>query len=384
MAKPHNGHVSRSKRHRDDERVTTLKSTAVFDLPVGEDGKRKAPSEFRVFPAGPFSTTKGIFMFTGKSASDVMNAYAGRALPLMADYEHQTDAESFGFPPMEAPASATEMTPEIRPSDTGQPELWVKDVKWTDRAKAYLEAGEYRLFSPVFGHTPEGEITSLQRIALTNKPAMDGLQPLVAATQSEEDEDEETEMETCAKCQAMATELSEVKARLTALTDENSQLTAKLKSFDQWAQEEKKEHDALTALTGQADKAAILGAVTKAVADSKELVTLKAKVEADRVAHLTAEYNTAAESAVKDGRLPPAVKSKCDEIAKSDGIEKAMSFLTAFAGTAEAPAGARVTVLTDSKKEPAGTVVLSETEIKFCKDSGISPELYAKQKGARA
>jgi len=373
--------VSRKRnRDRNDERVTALKSTAVFDLPVGAEGKREAPTEFRVFPAGPFSTTKGIFMFTARSAADVMNAYAGRALPLMGDYEHQTDAESMGFAPMQAPASITEMTPEVRPNEHGQAELWVKDVKWTDRARAYLEAGEYRLFSPVFGHTPEGEITSLQRIALTNKPAMDGLMPLVAATQSDEDEDEETEMETCAKCQAMATELSEVKARLTALTDENTKLTAKLVSFDQWAQEEKKEHEQLTALTGQTDKTAILGAVTKAVADSKELVSLKAKVESERVAHLTAEYNSAATKAVADGRLPPAVKDTCDGIAKTDGIEKAMAFLTAFVGTDAAPAGARVTVLTDSKREPTGAVVLNELEIKFCHDSGISPEVFIKGK----
>ncbi len=253
-----------------------------------------------------------------------------------------------------------------------------------DRAKAYLEAGEYRLFSPVFGHTAEGEITSLQRIALTNKPAMDGLVPLVAATESEDDEEEENETMACTECTAKEGKIAELTAQLTTLTAENETLSAKLKSFDKWAEEEKKEHEQLTALTGQTDKAAIFGAITKAVADSKELINLKATVESERVARLTAEYNATADAAVKDGRLPPAVKAKCDEIAKTDGIEKAISFLTAFAGTADNPAASRVAVLSTATREPSGQVVLTEDEIKFCKTSGISPELYAKQKGARA
>lgn len=368
----------------DSRRVTALKSTAVFDLPVGEDGKRVAPTEFRVFPAGPFTTTKGIFIFSPKSAQDVMTAHAARALPLMGDYEHQTDAESFGFPPMEAPASATEMTPEIRANAQGQPELWVKDVKWTDRAKSYLESGEYRLFSPVFGHTPDGEITSINRIALTNKPAMDGLVPLVAATEAEDDAQESDMKCTNTECVATATELSELKARCTALSTENEQLTAKLKTFDQWAQEEKKEHEQLTALTGQTDKAAILGVLTANAAAAKELTTLKATVESERVARLTAEYNTLAEGAVKEGRLPPAVRAKCDDIAKTDGIEKALSFLTAFAGSAANPVAPKVTVLSTVHQEPANQAVLTEEEVKFCKDAGIPVDRYVSGKRARA
>lgn len=357
--------IAMSKR-KPPQKIAMLKSTAAFDLPADGDGKRIAPTEFRVFGAGPFQTTKGIFSFTQNSADQVMRAYAQRQLPLMGDYEHQTDAESMGLPPMESPASITEMTPEIRFNDAGHPELWVKDIKWTDKARAYLEAGEYRLFSPVFGHTPEGEITSLIRIALTNKPAMDGLQPLVAAKDVDNESDEEENdmaTEACAACTAKDQEIGKLTAQLTALSTEKEALTAKLKDFGAWAEEEKKEHEQLTALTGKKDKTEILAVLTAHKAQAEQFVALKASVDAEKIARLTAEYNTKADAAIKAGILPPATKTACDEIAKTDGIEKAMTFLSTFVDTnKDKPL---VTTLTAVKSEPAPTPGLTEQQLKI-------------------
>lgn len=364
------------KTTRAVEGVAVLSAYAAFDLPIGKDGKRSAPSEFCVFPAGPFTTTKGIFLFSARSAADVMAAYAARGLPLMGDYEHQTDAEVMGFPPMISPASITEMTPEVRPGPNGQPELWVRDVQWTDRARAMLESGEYRLFSPVFTHTPDGEITSLIRIALTNKPAIDGLQPLVAATIAEEEKPMGTE--TCAACAAKDQLLSELNAKLTALTAEKETLTAKLKEFGDWAEEEKKEHEmtatALTDVTGRKTLSEQLGVLAAHKAASAELATLKAQVEAANVAKLTAEYNGAADAAVRAGKLPPVMKSKLDQIAQDKGISEAMSFLSAFTSTATSV----VTLATSATDEPVSPGSFTTTQLEIAQRCGKSPEWAAK------
>lgn len=365
----HDNRLAMSKR-KASQRIAMLKSTAAFDLPAGGDGKRTAPTEFKVFGFGPFTTTKGIFTFTQKSADEVMRAYSQRQLPLMGDYEHQTDAESMGLPPMEAPASITEMTPEIRMDGMGRPELWVKDVKWTARALAYLEAGEYRLFSPVFGHTPEGEITSLIRIALTNKPATDGLQPLVAAKDNNDEEDEEImAIEACAACTAKDQEIGKLTAQLTALSTEKEALTAKLKDFGQRAEEEEKEHAQLTALTGKKDKAEIIAVLTAHKAQAEQFVTLKAKVDADEVARLTAEYTTTADAAIKEGKLPPALKDEWLKDGPEKGLKQLTTFLSALGGKT------LVTTLTNVVKEPAANGgTLSAEQLKLARQMGKTDE----------
>ncbi|HFQ9837426.1 TPA: phage protease, partial [Pseudomonas aeruginosa] len=52
-------------------------------------------------------------------------------------------------------------------------------VELTARAKQYITDGEYRYFSPVFLFDPvTGDVLDLQMGALTNNPAIDGMQAL--------------------------------------------------------------------------------------------------------------------------------------------------------------------------------------------------------------
>jgi phage I-like protein len=397
----------------------------VFDFVVGPDGKRVAPTEFRVFPAGEFSTVKGEWFFTPRSAEMTMALYRARGNPLMGDYEHQTDTVAmYGMPPIEAPASITSMVPEVRLDSSGAPELWVTDVVWTARARAMLEAGEYRMYSPVFPYDKETrEVLGLLRIALTNDPAMDFLVPLVAAsTGAIEQENTMPDTTTCAKCSATDAHLETIKtAHAKLLTDHeklltdhaqlvagHQALTAQMKSFDDWAAEESAEHEegdgtltaALTAshggkmpetrvvlaalsakskearafraevvaLSGGKDKAAALGALTAWKTQSTELATLKASLDTEKTARLTAEYKTKADAAVKGGKLPPALRKKLDE----KPVEEALSFLTAFDGET-API-----VRTDETTQPGDKDALTPDEVAFCKCSNIDPKVYIK------
>jgi hypothetical protein len=58
--------------------------------------------------------------------------------------------------------------------------MWAR-CEWTPAARAAILAQEYRYISPVFTYTvPSGEITRIVSAALTNTPALDGMEPVVA------------------------------------------------------------------------------------------------------------------------------------------------------------------------------------------------------------
>ena len=88
------------------------------------------------------------------------------------DYEHQTlHAEENGKP---APASGW-----FNPSDLeyvpGEG-LYALNVRWTPSARTHLKNDEYRFISPVFHYDKQtGRPTKLRHFALTNDPAVDGM-----------------------------------------------------------------------------------------------------------------------------------------------------------------------------------------------------------------
>lgn len=105
-------------------------------------------------------------------AQRVIAATALGAQPAVIDYEHQTlHKETNGQP---APAAG-----------------WMHGLRWIDgkglyaeveltaRAKDAVAAGEYRYFSPVFQYHPAtGEVQRILMGALTNNPAIHGMQAL--------------------------------------------------------------------------------------------------------------------------------------------------------------------------------------------------------------
>jgi phage I-like protein len=384
-----------SRRAEDKQQPTqgfeVLRSSLAFDMPATDEGARQAPGEFRVFPAGTFSTVKGEFTFSPRSAQSVIEHHQRRGLPLMGDYEHMTDSPSMGLGITMAPASITEMTPVVRLDANGAPELWVASVKWTKRAREFLEAGEYRLFSPTFLHDKETrEILALLRIALTNDPAIDELQPLVAASSAHDCghpntvEAEENTMGTetsCAKCAATEAHLATLKAAHETLAAEHESLKARMKSFEQWADEEKKEHESLKALTGKDSKAEILGVLTAWKGQSEECVSLKASVEKAKQETLTAEYKSIADKAVADGKLPPAVRATYDKHVADRGVAFGLECLKAHVGATAAPV-----VNTTETTPPANAdalvvqATLTAGEISEANKMGLDLKLVAESK----
>lgn len=134
---------------------------------------RMAPERIPLIPYGRNSFTRdgksGEFNFTERDADAIIAEFTERARDLVIDYEHQTLAGS------EAPAAG--WINELIKTPDGL-EAGVK--YWTDHAKARLESGEYRYFSPVLIFGSCGGPAALHSVALTNHPALHGVPALVA------------------------------------------------------------------------------------------------------------------------------------------------------------------------------------------------------------
>ncbi|EMW38230.1 mu-like prophage I family protein [Escherichia coli P0299917.10] len=145
-------------------------------------------SEIQLFPAGEFSAVdgrphtdeveSGKWVLTAELAAQLVAQVAARATPFVIDYEHQTlRAVNNGKP---APAAGWFSQVEWR-EGVG---LYATGVEWTENAAAMIAAGEYKFISPVFAYNKRGEVLELLHAALTNPPALDGMDAVMLAAAS--------------------------------------------------------------------------------------------------------------------------------------------------------------------------------------------------------
>lgn len=143
----------------------------------------QAPTEgnlitLQVTPAGQFKPRDNREMkapawnIDAALAAAVVQRFAAKKTPPVLDYEHQTLwKEENGQP---APAAGF-----FRALEWREGQGLFAQVELTARAKQYITDGEYRYFSPVFLFDPvTGDVLDLQMGALTNNPAIDGMQAL--------------------------------------------------------------------------------------------------------------------------------------------------------------------------------------------------------------
>lgn len=178
------------------DRVATWEVTAALDN-EREPGDAPAPharlvsamltasrtpvTEFLLIPFGEVSVERpvagGDFVFTRRHADSAVRWFERIGRTLAIDYEHQSfdrlNARGDGL----NPAAGWIGGLEVRPDG-----LWAVNVSWTDRARELLASGEYRYFSPVIYWTDadQTDVAALGPVALTNDPAMHGVQALAA------------------------------------------------------------------------------------------------------------------------------------------------------------------------------------------------------------
>ena len=146
--------------------------------------------EFLLIPLGSVQVDRplsgGNFVFTRRHAESALRWFEQIGRKLAIDYEHQSFERYNARPDGLRPAAGWIGRLEIR--DDG---LYACDVAWTERARQLLAAGEYRYFSPVIYWTDEdySDVAALGPVALTNDPAMQGVRPLAATRQGQEEPD---------------------------------------------------------------------------------------------------------------------------------------------------------------------------------------------------
>jgi phage I-like protein len=156
-----------------DKTITNAPVVAACVFEVQADG-----NTLKVLPSGTFRARDGrpfdaphcyLDASLAERLIDLVNKVG---VDLVIDYEHQTlNAANSGQP---APAAGWFGVLEWR--DDG---LYATDVRWNDRAKAMIEAHEYRYISPVFTYAEQtGAVLQLLNVALTNNPALDMLPDL--------------------------------------------------------------------------------------------------------------------------------------------------------------------------------------------------------------
>lgn len=137
----------------------------------------------QLFPAGEFRARDGRptecdhWLMTADIAKPLIATAVERATPYVIDYEHQTlRAATNGQP---APAAGWFHTLEWREDG-----LFAVDVQWTDAAAEMIAKGEYLFISPVFTYNESGHVVQIINAALTNTPALDGMEEVMLAAAS--------------------------------------------------------------------------------------------------------------------------------------------------------------------------------------------------------
>lgn len=137
--------------------------------------------EVQLMPAGKFRSTDGrpddvpYWFIDAKIAAAVIAEFSAKVNQTVIDYEHQTlMAAKNGMP---APASGWFSNLVWR--DDG---LYATDVEWTDPAICAIKSKQYKYISPVFLYDKRtGAVKKLLHAALTNNPALDGMDAVAAS-----------------------------------------------------------------------------------------------------------------------------------------------------------------------------------------------------------
>ncbi len=134
-----------------------------------------APQRVLLAPWGQVESTNGSFVVDEESARLAVAAFEEHGTDLPIDYEHQTLGGAYASPTGQAPAAGWIKRVFAEPG-VGL----LAEIEWTDQAKQRLTAKEYRYLSPVAViRKTDRKLVAIHSAALTNKPAIVGMQPIV-------------------------------------------------------------------------------------------------------------------------------------------------------------------------------------------------------------
>ncbi|UQY32646.1 phage protease [Pseudomonas fulva] len=335
----------------------------------------------QVTPAGHFKPSDGreikvpSWYIDRAVASKVIERFDARRTPPVLDYEHQTlHKEENGQP---APAAGFFKALEWREGEG----LFAR-VDLTTKARQYIADGEYQFFSPVFVYHPTtGHVLDVQMGALTNNPAIDGMEALglrAAATFGltlEEETPVNPLLLAVLTALGLAEDTTEEQA-IVALTAHTDQQAALRKALDI---DGKATGDILiAACTGLKAKAANVDPAKFVPVDvvtglQGEVAALTARLGERDQKELDAEIT----AALEDGRLHTTMEGWARDLGKSN-----RAALTSYLSTVS-PIAALTATQTGGKPPIAdkGTG-LTQEELAVCSAMGVTPEQFKAAKEA--
>lgn len=338
-------------------------------LPVGEFKARDGRP-------GPGKTWK-LNDAAGQALAAQVNAIAAQT-PVVIDYEHQTlHKEQNGQP---APAAGW-----IKSVEWLAGKGLVSTVEWTDKARASIAANEYRYISPVITFDEDtGDVTGLHLAALTNHPALLGMDAVVAALNTSLTPTESPMTLLAALVAALALPANTTEADVTAAVKAlkvkadtppaKAPLSAALTTALGIAAtaDETAALSAVAALkTAQAPAGAAVELVTKLTG---EVAALRARLDGDNI---TAQVD----AAIAAKKLVPAQRDTYIELGKKD-----LAMLTAVLAAAPVIPGldGQAAHLATGSGTGTGTAALTTTQNLIAQSLGLDPAKYAESLKAQA
>ena len=317
----------------------------------------------QLLPYGRFRATDGrptdveAWYVTDTNGADVVALANNQRNPLPIDYEHQIIHSLKNG--KEAPSAGWMEYFYFTPQGI------FADVRWTDKAADYIKNGEYRYISAVFAYDTDGYVRKIFHAALTNTPALDGMEEaMVAASvnllQEDNPMDKKLLAALCAlfalKADASEADITEKVTALSAAKGDSP-----VDVLDVYAKLAEKEQSvaALSTQVGNPDPAKFVP-VDQVVALQADFNALKTSVEADKKAALIT-------TALSQGKLAPALK----DWAQSLSVEALSAYLE------KAPAMAALSGEPQAKGDPEQKVAaLSAAESAAAKALGLSEKDY--------
>ena len=331
---------------------------------VMADAGGPAPGRIQLFPLGDFAardgrpgTLKGVKATAWKLdaglAAALVARWRQRATPLVVDYEHQTiHATENGRP---APAAGW-----IESLEVGTDGLYAT-VKWTDAARAFIKADEYRYISPVFSFDPDtGAVLEVKSAVLTNYPALDGMAAVAARAEEEIPMKKET-LEALRHFFGLAADADEAAALAALKAQGDGQTLAAMLTAAKETAPDPARYVPAAMLTAAQEKAAELAARVKELEGDGTLAALAAEIDA----------------ALADGRLPKSCEGWAKSTAKTNP-EAIKSYIAS-----SVPLAALKATQTGGRTPAGGEAVaaLTEEEAFVCKQLGLSETDFIAARG---
>lgn len=294
-------------------------------------------TEAHLLPPGPFRAVDGrprecaAWQLDAQIAARVIDRQRQRVNDTLIDFEHQSIRSVQNGQRVEAAGWFRQL--EWR--DGGG--LYATGINWVGDTAELIAAKKLRYVSAVFTYAADtGEVMEIISVALTNTPALDGLDALAALARTQPQEDHTMTTEALA---ALTAERDTLKTTTAALTAERDALKA-----------------SVTALTTERD-------TLKTQVDAAAQEKAQAALVAEKAKHT--ELLTAA---LADGRIPPAKKGWAEK--------QSLASLTEYLDGAAplTPASGRQ----GGGADPAAGI--SAEERAMCTRMGVSVEDYIKNR----